>query len=72
MVPLRQEFCNREDTMKLRDLFVAVPALFILGNGAANAGETITDAGATACISERGTRRRSRRATSWSTTRVGA
>ena len=33
--------------MNLKHLFVAVPAtLFILGNGAANAGQTINEAGA--------------------------
>ena len=40
--------------MNLKQLFAAVPAaLFIFGNGAANAGETITDAGAIACINDK-------------------
>jgi hypothetical protein len=37
--------------MNLKQLFVAVPAaLFILGNGAANAGQTINEAGALAGV----------------------
>jgi hypothetical protein len=37
--------------MNLKRLFVAVPAtLFILGNGAANAGHTMNEAGALACV----------------------
>jgi hypothetical protein len=40
--------------MSLKQLFVAVPAaLFILGSGAANAGETINDAGAFACVNDK-------------------
>jgi hypothetical protein len=40
--------------MKVTQLFVTVPAaLFILGSGAANAGETINDAGALACINDK-------------------
>ena len=41
----------REDiTMKLKQLFVAVPAtLLVLGSGAANAGQTINQTGALAC-----------------------
>jgi hypothetical protein len=40
--------------MNLKHLFVAVPAtLFILGNGAANAGQTINDAGAIACVNDK-------------------
>jgi hypothetical protein len=40
--------------MNLKHLFVAVPAtLFILGNGAANAGQTIDRVGAIACITDK-------------------
>ena len=40
--------------MNLKHLFVAVPAtLFILGNGAANAGQTINEAGALACVTDK-------------------
>jgi hypothetical protein len=40
--------------MSLKQLFVAVPAaLLILGNGAANAGETIDEAGALACVNDK-------------------
>jgi hypothetical protein len=40
--------------MNLKQLFVAVPAtLFILGSGAANAGETINDTGAMACVADK-------------------
>ena len=40
--------------MSPNHLFVAVPAaLFILGNGAANAGETINEAGAMACVTDK-------------------
>ena len=39
--------------MNLKYLFVAVPALLILGNGVANAAETINDAGALACINDK-------------------
>jgi hypothetical protein len=45
---------GQEDTMKLMQLFVLVPgALFILANGAANAGETINEAGAITCINDK-------------------
>jgi hypothetical protein len=40
--------------MNPMQLFVAVPAaLFILGNGTANAGQTINDAGAMACVTDK-------------------
>ena len=40
--------------MNLKHLFVAVPAtLFILGNGAANAGQSINEAGALACVNDK-------------------
>ena len=40
--------------MKLKHLFIAVPAaLFMLGNGAANAGETINEAGAIVCVTDK-------------------
>ena len=39
--------------MNLKHLFVVVPALLILGNGVANAAETINDAGALACINDK-------------------
>jgi hypothetical protein len=40
--------------MKLKHLFVAVPAaLLILGSGTANAGETINQAGALACVTDK-------------------
>ena len=40
--------------MNLKYLFVAVPTtLFILGNGAANAGQTINEAGALACVNDK-------------------
>jgi hypothetical protein len=39
--------------MNLKPLFVAVPtALFILGSGTANAGNTVDDAGAIACVND--------------------
>jgi hypothetical protein len=40
--------------MNLKPLFVAVPtALFILGSGTANAGNTVDDAGAIACVNDK-------------------
>jgi hypothetical protein len=40
--------------MNLMQLFVAVPAaLFILGSGAANAGQTINEEGALACVNDK-------------------
>ena len=40
--------------MSLKHLFVAVPAaLFILGSGMANAGETIKDTGTMACVTDK-------------------
>jgi hypothetical protein len=40
--------------MNLRYLFVAVPAaLLVLGNGSANAGQTINEAGALACVTDK-------------------
>ena len=40
--------------MSLKYLFVAVPAtLVILGSGAANAGQTINEAGAIACVNDK-------------------
>jgi len=43
-----------EDTMNLKQLFVAVPAaLFILGSGVANAGEPMKDTGAMACVTDK-------------------
>jgi hypothetical protein len=48
-----KRYCGvKEDTMNLKHLFVAVPAgLLFLGNGVANAGKTINESGAIACIS---------------------
>ena len=40
--------------MKLKQLFVAVPAaLLVLGSGAANAGQTTNEAGALACVTDK-------------------
>ena len=40
--------------MDFRRLFVAIPAaLFVLGSGAATAGETINEAGTIACINDK-------------------
>ena len=40
--------------MHLKHLFIAVPtALLILGNGVANAGQTINDVGAIACVNDK-------------------
>ena len=40
--------------MNLKQLFVAVPAaLLILGIGVANAGQTINEAGALACVNDK-------------------
>ena len=40
--------------MNLKQLFVAVPmTLFILGSGVANAGQTINDVGAMACVNDK-------------------
>ena len=40
--------------MNLKHLFVAVPTtLLILGNGVANAGQTINDVGAIACVNDK-------------------
>ena len=40
--------------MNLKQLFVAVPTtLLILGSGVANAGQTINDVGAIACVSDK-------------------
>ena len=40
--------------MKLKHLFVAVPAaLLVLGSGAANAGETVNEAGTLACVNDK-------------------
>jgi hypothetical protein len=45
---------TQENTMSLKQLFVAVPtALFILGSGTANAGNTVDDAGAIACVNDK-------------------
>jgi hypothetical protein len=47
-------FLANEDTMNLKQLFVAVPAaLCILGSGVANAGEPIKDTGAMACVNDK-------------------
>src|SRR5262245_29537594 len=43
-----------EDTMKVKHLLLIVPpALFILGSGAANAGQTINEVGAIACVNDK-------------------
>ena len=43
--------------MNLKQLFVAVPAaLLVLGNGAANAGQTIDRVGAVACVNDKWTK----------------
>jgi hypothetical protein len=43
-----------EDIMNMKLLFAAMPAaLLILGPGAARAGETITEAGALACVNDK-------------------
>jgi hypothetical protein len=40
--------------MNLKHLFVAVPAtLFLLATGAVNAGQTINEAGALACVTDK-------------------
>ena len=40
--------------MNLKQLFVAVPAvLFVLGSGAANAGQTINEAGTIVCVNDK-------------------
>ena len=40
--------------MNLKQMFVAVPAeLLLLGHGAANAGQTIDDVGAIACVNDK-------------------
>ena len=40
--------------MNLKQLFVAVPTtLLILGSGVANAGQTINDVGAIACVNDK-------------------
>ncbi len=40
--------------MNLKHLFIAVPAaLLVLGSGAANAGQTINEAGAIACVNDK-------------------
>jgi hypothetical protein len=54
MLPLRQKFSAKDHNMNLTHLFVIVPAaIFILGSGAVNAGETINDTGAIACINDK-------------------
>jgi hypothetical protein len=43
-----------EDTVKLKQMFAAMAAaLLVLGNGAANAGQTINEAGALACVNDK-------------------
>src|SRR5262245_65062637 len=43
-----------EESMNLKHLFVAVPtALSILGNWTANAGQTMNQAGAIACVNDK-------------------
>ena len=39
--------------MKLKHLFLVVPPALLIGSGAANAGETINEAGAIACINDK-------------------
>jgi hypothetical protein len=39
--------------MSLKQLFVALPALLVLGNGAANAGSTVEDTGALVCVTDK-------------------
>lgn len=47
-------FLANENAMKLKQLFVALSAaLCILGSGVANAGETIKDTGAMACVNDK-------------------
>jgi hypothetical protein len=47
-------YLEGEDTMNLTKLFVAWPvALVVLGGGAANAGQTINEAGALACVTDK-------------------
>src|SRR5215510_213668 len=49
-------FCKQEEIMNLTYLFVAVPtALCILGNWTANAGQTINQTGAIACVNDKWT-----------------
>ena len=56
---------EQDITMTLKHLFLAAPAaLLVLGGGAANAGKTIEEAGALACVTTSGTRRKLRRAIS--------
>ena len=46
--------CSEGDTMHLKHLFIAVPAaLLILGSGAANAAQTINEAGALTCLNDK-------------------
>ena len=50
--------------MNLRHWFAAMPAaLLVLGNGVANAGQTIDEAGAFACVTDKWGRKKDR---SWS------
>ena len=59
--------------MNLKHLIVAVPAtLFVLGNGTANAGQTINEEGAPSARPTSGTSMSRRRDTSWSTTLADA
>ena len=54
--PLKQlrQMSNQDDTMNLKHLSVAVPAaLIMLGNGTANAGQTINEVGALACVTDK-------------------
>jgi hypothetical protein len=42
-----------EDTVKLKQIAAMAAALLVLGNGAANAGQTINEAGALACVNDK-------------------
>ena len=62
-----------EDTMKFKQMFAAMAAaLLILSSGAANAGETINEAGTTACATDKWNELSLRRDTSWSTSLADA
>jgi hypothetical protein len=59
--------------MSPKQLFIAVPAaLFVFGSGAANAGQTINEAGAIVCVNDKWDEKEVRRAISLSTMQAAA
>jgi hypothetical protein len=59
--------------MTLKQLFVAVPAaLLVLALGVANAGQTIDEAGALACVTDKWNESEPIKDTSWSSTLADA